>query len=130
MNEAIIAAIAAGGGALVAAIGKVIVDVIKAKKEPDNSKLNIAIEELVDKFNQRFDELDKKINENNKNWNDINLVELRHSITEIYYKYCDEKSFPRNMKEDVCSLYAAYVKLGGNSYIHIIYEEMMGWEVK
>lgn len=144
MNEALIAAISAGGGALVAAIGKVIVDIINAKKQPDNSQVSIAVEELTEKVNRGFIELDQKfnesnnyleevnqkINDNNEKWEEINLVELRHSITEIYYEYCDQKSFSHNMKEDVCSLYAAYVKLGGNSYVHEIYEEMMDWEVK
>ena len=37
MNEVIIAAIAAGLGAVITAVGKVVVDIIKAKKEPDEA---------------------------------------------------------------------------------------------
>jgi hypothetical protein len=35
INEVIIAAIAAGLGSVITIVGKVIVDIIKAKKEPD-----------------------------------------------------------------------------------------------
>ena len=153
ISEAVIAAIAAGLGSVIGIIGKVIVDVIKAKKAPDESDLGIkedleaekviaaqqrqefhtAIDNLTEIMNERFTQLDEKIDgmkaqtEQHRN---IAIVELRHSITEVYYKYCDKKSFSHNIKEDVCSLYEAYTKLGGNSYVHEIYDEMMTWEVK
>lgn len=41
MNEVIIAAIAAGLGSVITIAGKVIVDIIKAKKEPDQSDLEL-----------------------------------------------------------------------------------------
>lgn len=41
MNEVIIAAIAAGLGSVITIVGKVIVDIIKAKKEPDQSDLEL-----------------------------------------------------------------------------------------
>lgn len=41
MSEALLAAIFAGIGTLVGVIGKVIVDIIKAKKEPDESDLRL-----------------------------------------------------------------------------------------
>jgi hypothetical protein len=33
-------------------------------------------------------------------------------------------------KDDLCSLYEAYTSIGGNSFAHELYEEMMGWDVK
>lgn len=53
---------------------------------------------------------------------------LRHSITEVYYKYKDKKKFPNNVKQDICFLFSAYERLNGNSYVHEIYEEMMQWD--
>lgn len=54
---------------------------------------------------------------------------LRHSITKIYEEYKTQKAFPINIKEDICKMYESYTKLGGNSYVHVIYEEMMNWDV-
>lgn len=153
ISEAVIAAIAAGLGSVITILGRVIVDVIKAKKTPDESDLAVkedleaekaiaeekrkefyeAVNKLNETMNERFTQLDEKIDEmkaQTEQHKNIAIVELRHSITEVYYQYCDKKSFSHNMKEDVCSLYEAYSKLGGNSYVHEIYEEMMTWEVK
>lgn len=152
ISEAIITAIAAGLGSVIGIIGKVAVDVIKAKRaasESEDIKEDLetekviaeekrkefyeAVEKLNETMNARFTQLDGKIDEmkaQTDQHKNIAIVELRHSITEVYYQYCDKKSFSHNVKEDVCSLYEAYSKLGGNSYVHEIYEEMMSWEVK
>ena len=58
------------------------------------------------------------------------MAELRHSITYIYEKYLPNRTLPPNAKKDLCSLYEVYVALGGNSYVHEIYEDMMQWEVR
>jgi hypothetical protein len=58
------------------------------------------------------------------------IATLRHDITYIYEKYKDAKVLPGNTKKDICSLYETYTDLGGNSYVHEIYEEMMKWETK
>lgn len=41
MNEVIIAALAAGIGSIITIIGKVIVDIIRVKKEPDEADLEL-----------------------------------------------------------------------------------------
>lgn len=61
---------------------------------------------------------------------DATLVSLRHSITEIYEKYKDEKRLPIHVKEDLCSLYSQYRNFNGNSYIISLMEEMKKWEVE
>lgn len=146
MNTALLAAIFTGSGALIGAIGKVIVDIIKAKKAPDASDLQIeermneqkvacnsVITQLSNDVEHGFKELKESIAEMNKviEFAEKNqVVSIRHSITEIYYKYKKEKTFPHNIKEDVCFLFEAYSALGGNSYVHEIYEEMMNWETE
>lgn len=58
------------------------------------------------------------------------LATLRHDITYAYEKYKKTKRLPGNTKNDVCSLYEIYVKMGGNSYVHEIFEEMMKWDTE
>lgn len=55
------------------------------------------------------------------------IVSLRHSITGIYEKHKGEKKLPIHVKEDLFSLYEQYSKLGGNSYVHTIVDEMQKW---
>lgn len=153
MNEVIIGAIA---GALVLVIGKVgeiIVNIIKAKKEPDQTDLEMKdtlqrekekndaaietftnfgkeIKEAVDGLSQKIDNMDTRIEDYRHETREINKSALRHSITEIYYKHCDEKMLDMNTKNDLCSLYEAYNSIGGNSFAHELYEEMMTWQIK
>lgn len=56
------------------------------------------------------------------------IVTYRHSITNIYEKYKEEKKLPGYVKQDLCSLYEQYEKLGGNSYVHMIVAEMQSWD--
>ena len=153
MNEVIIAALAAGVGSIITIIGKVIVDIIRAKKEPDESDLelknelerekeksNSAIEDLrqtvlelrqsIDKVNENVDQLQNKIEDYQKETREIDKSGLRHSITQIYFENCDEKVLDLRTKNDLCSLFEAYSKIGGNSFAKELYEEMMCWEVK
>lgn len=153
VNEVIIGAIA---GALVLVIGKVgeiIVNIIKAKKEPDQTDLEMKdtlqrekekndaaieaftnfgkeIKEAVDGLSQKIDNMDTRIENYRHETREINKSALRHSITEIYYKHCDEKMLDMNTKNDLCSLYEAYTSIGGNSFVHELYEEMMEWQIK
>lgn len=153
VNEVIIGAIA---GALVLVIGKVgeiIVNIIKAKKEPDQTDLEMKdtlqrekekndaaieaftdfgkeIKEAVEGLSQKIDNMDTRIEDYRYETREINKSALRHSITEIYYKHCDEKMLDMNTKNDLCSLYEAYTSIGGNSFVHELYEEMMAWQIK
>lgn len=153
VNEVIIGAIA---GALVLVIGKVgeiIVNIIKAKKEPDQTDLEMKdtlqrekekndaaietftnfgkeIKEAVEGLSQKIDNMDTRIEDYRHETREINKSALRHSITEIYYKHYDEKMLDMNTKNDLCSLYEAYTSIGGNSFVHELYEEMMAWQIK
>lgn len=49
-------------------------------------------------------------------------------MTDIYHKYKNERQIPHYAKEDWLSMYDHYEKKGGNSYIHLITEEMKNWE--
>lgn len=82
-------------------------------------------------MDKKFDELKLILNdmsEEIQSNKESNKASLRHAITYIYEKYKDKKVLPGNSKHDLCSLYEAYTLIGGNSYIHEIYEEMMKWD--
>lgn len=157
MSEVLIAAIFAGLGGLVGAIGKVIVDVIRAKHEPDQADLELkdelqrekekndnaiasftkfgeeikaSVEEMKEEMTQKFKDMDEKITEYRQETRAINKSELRHSITQIYFENKDVKKLDMRTKEDLCSLFKAYSEIGGNSFAHELYEEMMTWDVK
>lgn len=157
MNEVLIAAIAAGLGSIITVVGKVVVDIIKAKKAPDESDMQLkqaldeekkkndaaietftkfgeeikgSMDELKSEMTQRFEDMDKKIESYREETREINKSEVRHSITEIYFEHCDDKVLDLRTKEDLCSLYNAYSNIGGNSFAHELYEEMMTWQVK
>lgn len=166
-----VGAIATAVGSVIGVVGKISVDIIKAKKEPDQADLELkdelerekdknnaaierftnvakeltaAVEDLRTDFNkrmddsdkkfvevnQRIDEMDKRIEEYRNETREINKSELRHSIIQIYYQNLDDKKIDIRTKEDLCSLYAAYDSIGGNSFAHEVYEEMMNWEVE
>ena len=122
MGEAVVAIIAALGGTAG------LVSIINAFKQPKRSDQEV--QELVLKaieksdLNQKF----KDINDRLDSHLESQLCLLRHQITEIYYKYLENKEIPAHTKQDLCYLYEQYEKLGGNSYVKQIYLEMQNWK--
>lgn len=122
MGEAIVAIIAALGGTAG------LVSIINAFKQPKRSDQEVqdlvlkAIEksDLSQKFKNINDRLDSHL--------ESQLCLLRHQITEIYYKYLENKEIPAHTKQDLFYLYEQYEKLGGNSYVKQIYLEMQNWK--
>lgn len=74
--------------------------------------------------------MDERIEAYRNETREINKSEIRHTISSIYFDNCEEKCLDMRTKEDLCSLYAAYESIGGNSFAHELYEEMMTWTVK
>ena len=122
MGEAIVAIIAALGGTAG------LVSIINALKRPKRSDQEIQdlVLKAIEKsdLNQKF----KDINDRLDSHLESQLCLLRHQITEIYYKYLENKEIPAHTKQDLCYLYEQYEKLGGNSYVKQIYLEMQSWE--
>jgi hypothetical protein len=52
---------------------------------------------------------------------------LRSQIVKIYYHHVDSKTLKQYDYENLVACYKAYKKLGGNSFIDHIYEEMQEW---
>ena len=100
-------------------------------------EIKSSVEEFKDDLTQKIENVDKRLNDVDKRINDyrketreIDKSTIRHSITEIYFEHCDSKTLDMRTKEDLCSLYNAYSSIGGNSFAHELYEEMMTWQVK
>lgn len=55
----------------------------------------------------------------------------RDRITAIYYKHCDEDepTLRQYERESLDKLFASYETLGGNSFVHDLYEQMRHWKV-
>ena len=86
----------------------------------------------IDVHNEQMKEVTillKKIENRLEDQQKADICSLRHSITDIYEKYKNSKSLPINIKQDLCDLYESYTELGGNSYVHQIYEDMMEWNI-
>lgn len=140
-------------GAIIGAIGTAIVGIIGAAKKRSQDKkdqldheenlvklsssmtnVNQAISELRNEmtslfngFSKDLDKLDKKLDDFHSEWKDYNVVMLRHDITSVYQYYKDSAAIPQNVYQSTMELYDKYLKLGGNSYVHEIVEEMKGW---
>lgn len=89
-----------------------------------------SVEELRSELTEKLEAMDKRIEEYRHETREINKSEVRHSITQIYYEHCDDKTLDLNTKNDLCSLYQTYSAIGGNSFAHELYNEMMTWQVK
>lgn len=122
MGEAIVAIIAALGGTAG------LVSIINAFKQPKRSDQEV--QDLVLKAIEKSDlsQKFKDVNERLDSHLESQLSILRHEITEIYYKYLENKEIPAHTKQDLCYLYEQYEKLGGNSYVKQIYLEMQNWK--
>ena len=122
MGEAIVAIIAALGGTAG------LVSIINAFKQPKRSDQEVQdlVLKAIEKsdLNQKFEDINDRLDSHLES----QLSILRHEITEIYYKYLENKEIPAHTKQDLCYLYEQYEKLGGNSYVKQIYLEMQNWK--
>ena len=126
LSEAIIGAIAAGVVLVLAKVGDILVNVIKAKKEPDQTEL--AKIEHNEKTEAALDRIEKKVITITEEQRSFNLMYLRTSISFIYYEHDKDKKFPLHEYESVLGLYDVYKTLGGNGYIEELINDMKTWE--
>lgn len=91
------------------------------------SELRSEMTTLFNGFSKDLDKLDRKLDDFHSEWKDYNVVMLRHDITSVYQHYKDSAAIPQNVYQSTMELYDKYLKLGGNSYVHEIVEEMKTW---
>lgn len=144
MSEVVIAAIAAGIGVVLTSIGKLIVDTIKAKKEKTGDKeLQYSHEEnlikltstlrndlvpQLEEIKENLNGLSDKIDNFHLEQKEINIVQLRHQIVDVYETYKDKKEIPEILYDSILSIYDRYRELGGNSWAKNIMEEIREWK--
>lgn len=141
MNEVIIAAIAAGVGAVLTALGKLIVDVVKAKNEPKIKELELGekfdsqIQGLKTTLEGSFAEIKESVDDLTNKFDDFrieqkgyNIAMIRHDIVQVYEVYKEKKTIPMPVYQSVLDLYDKYAGLGGNSFVHQLVEEMKLWD--
>lgn len=140
-------ALIAGISASVAAIGTVLVNVIKAaygrnqnKKDQQLHEENLlkigtemndvsrSISELRTEINSNLDKLNSKLGDFAAEQKSINIVGLRHSITQVFYSYKEKKEIPNAIYQSMMNLYDQYKALGGNSFVSEEVEEMKLWD--
>lgn len=97
--------------------------------------VNEVINELRTSINKSFDEvrgsidkLDRKLDNFAAEEKQINIVSLRHSITQVFHTYKDKKEIPGPIYQSTLNLYDQYTKLGGNSFVSDEIEEMKTWK--
>lgn len=65
----------------------------------------------------------------NENRRETDRCLLRNNITNIYYKYAKDGEMPEYEYENLERLYNQYKKLGGNSFVDKIWNEIQGWRI-
>lgn len=92
------------------------------------SEIRKMINDLTSGIAKDMDRLDKKLEEFHSEQNTINISMLRHDIVQVYEHYKSSAVMPTDIYESTMSLYDTYKKLGGNSFITEIVDEMRKWE--
>lgn len=92
------------------------------------SELREEINSSLNKLSERLDKVDSKLDDFAAEQKSINVVSLRHSITQVFYSYRDKKEIPSAIYQSTMNLYDQYKSLGGNSFICGEIEEMKSWK--
>ena len=92
------------------------------------SELKAEIGLSLKKLSERLDDVDSKLDNFAAEQKSINIVSLRHSITQVFHNYKDKKDIPNAIYQSIMNLYDQYKALGGNSYVSEEVEEMKNWE--
>lgn len=92
------------------------------------SELREEINLNLNKLSERLDKVDSKLDNFAAQQKSINVVSLRHSITQVFYSYRDKREMPNAVYQSTMNLYDQYRALGGNSFICGEIEEMKLWK--
>ena len=92
------------------------------------SEFRTEMNSTFDELKERLDDVDSKLNDFAAEQKSINIVSLRHSITQVFHSYKDKKEIPSAIYQSTMNLYDQYKALGGNSYVSEEVEEMKNWK--
>ena len=83
---------------------------------------------MLYKWMHPYEEDFKKIAEKINLSNQADVCGLRNDILNIYMSHKYDKCLSLKEKESLSEMYNIYTALGGNSFVHDIYEEMKCWD--
>ena len=72
----------------------------------------------------------KRLEETERDSRETDKCLLRDRITSTYYRHYKNRSIKQYEYENVERLYRQYKKLGGNSFVDKIWEEMQDWHIE
>lgn len=84
---------------------------------------------LVGAFSKLWKSI-QKIDAKQESVSEGQRCQLRSDMLRTYYKHKDEKKIRQYELENFILMYKAYKALKGNSFIDIIHEEVIEWEVE
>ncbi len=97
-------------------------------KTAGTSENNQLMAELRDML-QNHISLDEKKQEQMEAVKEAMVDILRDNINRIYFQYVDKKELPAYEKKSLVILFQQYKKMGGNAYVHELYEELMEFPI-
>jgi len=92
------------------------------KKNTEDKEQKELIKQMYDTLQKHMDQYDLQ--------NEALLSMLRDNITKTYYKFIKLGEIPCYERENLVKQYCIYHKMNGNSYIDIIYDELIELDVK
>ena len=92
------------------------------------SEVKSEIGSTLDKLSEGLDQVDNKLNDFAAEQKSINIVSLRHSITQVFHVYKDKKEIPGAIYQSTMNLYDQYKALGGNSFVEEEVEQIKNWK--
>lgn len=126
MSEVLIAALAAAAGSVLTVLGKVIVSIIKARKEPDQTE--IAKLTHNEKTEGALSQIQESLQDFTGRQTVVNQLLLRREIFNIYLTYFRTQEIPEREFESVLNLYTVYKDIGGNGVASEYVEEIKTWK--
>lgn len=97
-------------------------------RQSGKSEMERQIAEIRDMLLEHL-EADKLEQANAADDREALLCLLRSSITQVYYTYLPTKQVPAHQYKNTIYLTDVYTKLGGNSYVATVVENMKEWDV-
>jgi hypothetical protein len=91
----------------------------KNTEDKEQKELIMRMNETLEKHMEQYDLQNEAL-----------LSMLRDNITKTYYKFISIGEIPCYERENLVKQYCIYHKMNGNSYIDIIYEELLELNVK
>lgn len=94
---------------------------VKWLRKVTDADTSSEIKDMLAEMKKTNEERDKKIDRLIR----AETYRLRDRMTDMYAKYMSAGSIPQKRREELIKDYEIYKEMGGNSYIDIIYQEML-----